>query len=69
MVRHAAGLGGDEPAADARGLLAKLVEEATDADRIVDGVAAAIGLGGEATPTEIFVAGRRFLEWLARESR
>ena len=67
MVRHAAGLGGDEPAADARGLLAKLVEEATDADRIVDGVAAAIGLGGEATPTEIFVAGRRFLEWLARE--
>jgi class 3 adenylate cyclase/tetratricopeptide (TPR) repeat protein len=67
VVRHAAGIGGDEPAADARGRLARLVEEAPDADRIVDGVAAAVGLGGDATPTELFVAGRRLLEWLARE--
>ena len=67
VVRHATGLGGDETAADARDRLAKLVDEAPDADRIVDGVAAAVGLGGEATPTEIFVAGRRLLEWLARE--
>jgi class 3 adenylate cyclase/tetratricopeptide (TPR) repeat protein len=67
VVRHAAGIGGDEPAADARDRLARLVEEAPDADRIVDGVAAAVGLGGDATPTELFVAGRRLLEWLARE--
>ena len=67
VVRHATGLGGDEAAADARDRLARLVGEAPDADRIVDGVAAAVGLGGEATPTEIFVAGRRLLEWLARD--
>ena len=58
VVRNAAGLGGDEPAADARDRLAKLVADAPDAGRIVDGVAAAIGFGGEATPAEIFVARR-----------
>jgi class 3 adenylate cyclase/tetratricopeptide (TPR) repeat protein len=67
VVRQAAGLGGDEPAAEARNRLVRLVAEAPDADLIVDGVAAAVGLGGEATPAEIFVAGRRLLEWLARE--
>ncbi len=67
VVRHAAGLGGDEPAAEARERLGKLVDDAPDAGRIVDGVAAAVGLGGDATPTEIFVSGRRLLEWLARE--
>jgi class 3 adenylate cyclase/tetratricopeptide (TPR) repeat protein len=66
IVRNAAGLGGDEPAADARDRLAELVADAPDTRGIIDGVGAAVGLGGEATPAEILVAGRRLLEWLAR---
>src|SRR5207249_5569078 len=67
VVRQAAGLGGDEPATEARDRLAKLLADAPDADRIVRGVAAAVGLGGEASAPEVFLAARRLLEWLARE--
>ncbi len=67
VVRHAAGLGGDEPATEARERLGKLLANAPDANRIVDGVAAAVGLGGEASAAEVFLAARRLLECLAHE--
>src|SRR5437764_261183 len=67
IVRHAAGLGGDEPPEDARERLRELVVGAPEADTIVHGVATAVGLGGEASAPEVFLAARRFLEWLAAE--
>jgi class 3 adenylate cyclase/tetratricopeptide (TPR) repeat protein len=67
VVRHAAGLRGDEPATEARDRLGRLLADAPDADRIVRGLAAAVGLGGEASAAEVFMAARRLLEWLARE--
>jgi tetratricopeptide (TPR) repeat protein len=65
IVRHAAGLTGQEPADDVRARLRELVADAPDADRIVAGVATAIGLGGETSAPEVFLAARRLLECLA----
>ena len=67
VVRHAAGLAGDEPATEARDRLGKLLADAPNANRIVDGLAAAVGLGGEASAAEVFLAARRLLECLAHE--
>jgi class 3 adenylate cyclase len=65
IVRHAAGLGGQEPADEVQARLRDLVADAADADRIVVGIAAAIGLGGETSAPEVFLAARRLLECLA----
>src|ERR671931_1555186 len=65
IVRHAAGLSGQESAGDVRARLYELVADAPDADRIVAGVGTAIGLGGEMSASEVFLAARRLLECLA----
>jgi class 3 adenylate cyclase/tetratricopeptide (TPR) repeat protein len=65
IVRAAAGLTGQEPAVEVRARLHELVADAPDADRIVVGVATAIGLGGETSAPEVFLAVRRLLECLA----
>jgi class 3 adenylate cyclase len=65
IVRRAAGLAGEEPADEVRARLRELVADAPDADRIVLGIAAAIGLGGETSAPEVFLAARRLLECLA----
>jgi class 3 adenylate cyclase len=65
VVRGAAGL--DEGAGDVRERLRELVAGAPDADAIVHGVATAVGLGGEASTPEVFLAVRRLLERVAAE--
>src|SRR5919201_259834 len=65
IVRAAAGLTGKAPAVEVRARLHELVADAPDADRIVVGVATAIGLGGETSAPEVFLAVRRLLECLA----
>ncbi|MDQ3875471.1 MAG: AAA family ATPase, partial [Actinomycetota bacterium] len=67
IVREAAGLSGEEAASEARERIARLVLAAEDEERIVNGVAAALALGGEAGTDEVYWAVRRLLEELARE--
>jgi class 3 adenylate cyclase/tetratricopeptide (TPR) repeat protein len=67
VVRQAAGLRGEEPAAEAHARLARLLNGIEDADRIVPGVAAVLALGGEASAEEVFWSFRRLFEELARE--
>jgi class 3 adenylate cyclase/tetratricopeptide (TPR) repeat protein len=67
VVRQAAGLHGEEPAAEARARLARLLNGLKDVDRILPGVAAVMALGGEASSEEVFSSFRRLFEKLARE--
>jgi class 3 adenylate cyclase/tetratricopeptide (TPR) repeat protein len=70
MLLEAAGIGDDDTMAEARAKLAGLLaaDEETDAPRILDRVAEAIGLAeGTADPEETFRSVRRLFEALARE--
>jgi class 3 adenylate cyclase len=67
IVRQAAGLRGEEPAAEAHARLAGLLNRREDADRILPGIAAVLALGGEASSDEVFWSFRRLFEELAGE--
>jgi class 3 adenylate cyclase len=67
VIRQAAGLRGEEPAAEAHARLTGLLDRVEDADRILPAVAAVLALGGEASSEEVFWSFRRLFEELARE--